>query len=142
MPNTYFILASENEISQLKSVEEVLKLMDKKEPLLGGECFSLEAITNLCQIFLKGEKVSTFPTKYFWKDGSKFYGFNSELCEIVALTEWDDILNASIPWSESEPWKSIEHNRMDLAGMIIDFAALCKQTSEEKQLYFLLSNED
>lgn len=142
MSDTYFILASESEIAQLNTVEKVMTLMQKVEPILGGECFTLEAITNLCNIFWDEEKSIPIPTKYAWNDGSRFYVFDKELCEKVAVTEWDDILQASVPWSEGEPWKRVEHNRMDLAGMIIDFAALCKQTNTDNHLYFLLSNEN
>ena len=141
MPDTYFILASESEIAQLKTVEDVMKQMEKAEPLLAGECFTLEAVTNLSEIFL-AEKGVPIPTNFIWEDGSQFYVFDKELCTKVAETEWDDILQTSVPWSESDYWKKNKHNRMDLAGMIIDFAALCKQTNNEKQLYFLLSNED
>ncbi len=141
MPDTYFILASESEITQLKTVDDVMKQMEKSEPLLGGECFTLESIMNLSEIFLE-EKAVPIPTNVIWEDGSQFYILDQELCEKVASTEWEDILQASVPWSESKTWKNIEHNRMDLAGMIIDFAALCKQTSEHRSLYFLLSNEN
>lgn len=142
MPDTYFIVATEKEISQLRDVEEVLKKMDETETMLGGKCFTLESITNLSQIFLNDEKGNPIQTKYFWADGSQFYILSEELCKKVASTEWDDILQASVPWSECEYWKNHEHNRMDLAGMIIDFAALCKQVNNEKNLYFLLSNEE
>jgi hypothetical protein len=142
MPYTYFIIGSELEISQLNNVEDVIILMEKNNTLLGGDCFTLESITSLSQIFLNNEKANPVQTKYSLIDISKFYKFDKDFCEKVALTEWDDVLKASIPWSECDYWKNHEHNRMDLAGMIIDFSNLCKQTNNEKQLYFLLSNED
>ncbi len=74
MSYTYFILASENEISQLKNVDEVMSLIEKVKPLLGG-FYPLEALTNLGQVFLKGEKGKPIPTKYVWNDESRFYVF-------------------------------------------------------------------
>ncbi len=142
MPYTYFIVGSELEIAKLHTVVDVMNLMEKNNNLLGGECFTLESVSILGQIFLGNEKGNPFNTKYCWADGSQFYVFDQELCQKVASTKWDDILDASVPWSECNYWKNHEHNRMDLAGMIIDFSNLCKQTNNEKQLYFLLSNED
>jgi hypothetical protein len=138
---TYFLVATENKIAQMKSVDDVCKHIEKNEPMLGGKLFTLEAMTNLSKIFLQNEKENPVATDWF-VDGSRFYVFDDKLCRKIALIDWDDLLQASVLWSDSEPWKSIEHNQMDLAGSIIDIASLCKQTGEGKSLYILLSNEN
>jgi len=138
---TYFLVATENEIAQLKSVDDVCKHIEKTKPMLGGKLFTLQAMNNLSNIFLQNEKENPVATNWF-ADGARFYVFDEEFCEKITSAKWDDLLQASVPWSESKSWRNIEYNRMDLAGSIIDVASLCKQTGEGKLLYILLSDED
>ena len=138
---TYFIVATENEIANIYTVVDVFSHIEKIEPLFGGD-ISLEAISSLTQIFVLGEKSLPRKTKYSWADGSCFYKLPNLLVKTIASAEWDDLLGASVPWSERKPWSDIEHNRMDLAGMIIDIQSLCKQADGDKSLYILFSNEN
>ncbi len=138
---TYFLVATENEIIQMKSVDNVCKHIEKTEPMLGGSLFTLEAMSNLSNILSQNKKENIVASNWF-VDSARFYVFDGEFCEKITSANWDDLLQVSISWSESESWRDIEHNRMDLVGSIIDVASLCKQTAEGKSLYILLSDED
>ena len=138
---TYFLVAKETELAQLKSVDDIYRHIEKIEPMVGGKFFTFEAISSLSKIFLPNGKETPAPTDFFL-GSERFYVFEREFCEKIASTGLDDLLDASVIWSESEPWNSIEHNRMDLAGSIMDIASLCRQTDAGKSLYVLFSNED
>jgi hypothetical protein len=138
---TYFIVANEFEIARMKSHDDVLTHVEQSEPMLGGNV-SLEAIASLSKLFLQGEAREPVPTQYSWPNGSRFYIVDAELCEKMASATHESLLDASVSWSEDEPWKHSGVNRMDLAGFILDMAALCKQAAAEMCLFILLAHED
>ncbi len=90
----------------MKSVNDVCKHIEKNEPMLGGKLFTLEAMTNLSKIFLQNERENPVATDWF-VDGSRFYVFDDELCRKIALTDWDDLLQASVPWSKANLGKAL-----------------------------------
>ncbi len=124
----------------MENIDEVFNHIEKIHPMLGG-FYTLEQIKSLCQVFSGNEKANPISTNQFWADGSQFYQLENELCKQVAETKHDQLLDASVAWLKSEHWKNIEINQMDLAGMILEFAELCKQTNNESHLYILISNE-
>ena len=138
---TYFIVASDAEVARMRSLDDVCRHIERTEQMLGGN-ISLEAIASMSKVFLRGESRVPTPTQYSWENGSRFYSVDAEFCEQMAAAAHENLLNASVPCSEDEPWKSTEVNRMDLAGFILDMAALCKQAEAEKHLFILLSSED
>jgi hypothetical protein len=138
---TYFLLANEAEIARMRSLDDVLTHLEQTEPMLGGN-YSLESIASLSKVFFQGEARTPALTQHSLADESRFYIVDAELSKRMASADHESLLNASIPWSEDEPWKNTDVNRMDLAGFILEMAALCKQAGVEKSLFILLSNEE
>jgi hypothetical protein len=138
---TYFLLANEAEIAQMRLVDDVLTHLEQTEPMVGGN-YSLESIASLSKVFLQGEARTPLPTQHSLADESRFYVVDAELCKRMASVAYEGLLNASVPWSEDVPWKNTDVNRMDLAGFILEMAALCRQAGVENSLFMLLSNED
>jgi hypothetical protein len=138
---SYFIVASEADVARMRTLDDVWRHIERTEPMLGGD-ISLTAITSLSKAFLQGEAREPAPIPYAWANGSRFYVVDAELCKRMASATHESLLDASVPWSEEEPWNNTDVNRMDLAGFILDMAALCKQTGVEWSLFILLSNED
>lgn len=136
-----FVVASEAEIARIKTLDDAWRHIERMEPMLGGN-ISLEAIASLSQVVLSGKTREPSPTQYSWADGSRFYSIDAELCEKMASAEHEYLLNASVFWSEDEVWRDTGVNRMDLAGVILDIAALCKHAEPGRSLFILLSNED
>ncbi len=137
----YFIVASEADVARMRTLDDVWRHIERTEPMLGGN-ISLTAITSLSKVFLQGEARGPAPTPYVWAGGSRFYVVDAGLCERMASATQENLLDASVPWPEDEPWKNMDVNRMDLAGFILDMAALCKQAGGERSLFILLSHED
>ncbi|MBW4551142.1 MAG: hypothetical protein KME35_08545 [Aphanocapsa sp. GSE-SYN-MK-11-07L] len=135
----YFLLGEEAEVSLMKSMDDVWRSIERIEPMLGGY-ISLEAMNSLAQIFL-GKKAVLVLTDHALADGSCFYRASRKLCEKVASAEHEDLLAASVPWSESKGWKDTDVNRMDLAGFLLEMAALCKQLENNYSLFVLFSKE-
>lgn len=71
--NTNFVVASEYEISKMKSFDDVLLHIERTMPMIVVGGMSLEAITSLSKVFLSGESKEPDQTKYSLKDGSRFY---------------------------------------------------------------------
>lgn len=124
----------------MSSLNDVLTHMERVKPMLGGY-FSLEALTSLSKVFFQGDKRGPLPTQYLWADGSRFYAFDADLSMKIASATQETLEYATVPWSEDMPWKDKEVNRMDLAGMILELAALCKQVNAERGLYILFSSD-
>ena len=137
---TYFVLANEREIARMKSIDDVLSHIEQFEPMLGGNV-SQQAISSLSKLFLQGERRMPSPSPYSLADGSRFYIVDAELCERMALAEHEQLLNASVHWSEDEPWKDTHVNPMDLAGFILDMVALWRQAEGKRSLFILFDDE-
>jgi hypothetical protein len=137
----YFIVASDAEIDQMKSIDDVWNHIEQIEPMVGGR-YSFEAITSLSKLFFQGKAKEPMPTSYSLADTSPFYVIDTEFCEKLATAEHESLLDVSFPWSEAEPWKATDINSMDLGGFLLEISALCKQVKSEQYLYILLSNED
>ena len=135
----YILSATEDEISRMQSIEQVYSHFEGDEPIVGG--FGLEAVVSLTEVFLDGEKKEPIRTQYQLSDGSPFYAVDRALCEKLAGASHESLLDASVPWSESEAWKHLEVNRMDLAGFILDIANLCKRAQAGASLFILLNDE-
>src|SRR5215212_7757244 len=106
---SFFIVASKAEIAQMKSLDDVWRHIERTEPMLGGN-ISLAAIASLSKVFLQGKTREPSPTRYSLADNSRFYIVDAELCEKMASAEHEHLLNASVPWSEDEPWKDTDVN--------------------------------
>jgi hypothetical protein len=138
---TYFIVASEAEIAQMKSIDDVFSRIEQTRPLLGGY-MSLEAITSLSKVFLHSEGKEPILIPYSWANTSRFYRIDTRLCKELATAEHERLIDASAPWSEEEPWRNTNVNRMDLAGFILEMAALCQQAVNSRSVYILISEEN
>src|SRR5215207_5634695 len=101
---SFFIVASEAEITRMQSLDDVWRHIERMEPMLGGS-ISLEAIASLSKVFLHGKAREPLATQYSLADGSRFYVVDAGLCEEMASAEHERLLDASVPWSEDEPWK-------------------------------------
>jgi hypothetical protein len=138
---TYFIVATKTEIDKMKSIEDVWNHIEQIKPTVGGR-YSLEAITSLSKVLFQDKQREPIPTPYSLLDTSQFYTIDADFCEKLATSEDESLLDAAVPWSEDKSWKETDINPMDLAGFILELAALCKQVRSEQCLYILLSDED
>jgi hypothetical protein len=137
---TYFIVASEDEIAKMRSLDDALSHLARIEPLVGGK-IDLQALSSLSNIFLQVNRASTKQTHNALLDGSIFYLFDQELCKKIAAAEHEQLLDASVAWDE-ESWRGAGVNRMDLAGFLLDLSALCREVEARNAgLYALVSNE-
>jgi len=138
---TYFIVATDAEVARMQSLDHVVSHLEHIEPLLGGNV-DLEAIASLSNVFLQLDRRSPKQTEHALLDGSLFYLLDGELCEKMASTGHEQLLDASVLWDE-ESWKETDVNRMDLAGFLLDLAALCREAkAKSASLYALLSKEE
>jgi hypothetical protein len=137
---TYFIVATESEVARMRSLDEVLDHIEKIEPKLGGNV-DIGSISSISKIFLQLNRGLPKQTEYGLADGSPFYLLDAEVCKKIAAAQHEQILNASVVWDE-EYWKETEVNRMDLAGFLLDLAALCREArAKNVGVYALLSKE-
>ena len=137
---TYFIVATEDEVARMRSIDEVLAHIEKIEPQLGGN-INIEAISSLSKIFLQLNRELPKQTGHGLADGSPFYLLDTELCKKIADARHEQILDASVAWDE-ESWKETGVNRMDLAGFLLDLAALCREAQAKNTgVYALLSKQ-
>jgi hypothetical protein len=66
---------------------------------------------------------------------------DAEVCKKIAAAEHEQILNASVIWDE-ESWRETGVSRMDLAGFLLDLAALCNAAqAKNADVYALLSKQ-
>ena len=138
---TYFIVATETEVARMQTLDHVLSHIERIEPLLGGNV-DLETIASLSNAFLQSDRRSPKQTQHALLDGSLFYLLDAEVCEKMASTEHEQLLNASVLWDD-ESWKETDVNRMDLAGFLLDLAALCREAEAKgASLYVLPSKEE
>jgi hypothetical protein len=137
---TYFIVATESEVARMRSLDEVLDHIEKIEPKLGGNV-DIGAISSLSKIFLQLNRELPKQTEYGLADGSPFYLLDAELCKKIAAAQHEQTLNASVVWDE-ESWQETGVNRMDLAGFLLDLAALCIEAQAKNVgVYALLSKQ-
>ena len=138
---TYFTMAREDEIVGMKTISDVLVHLEKTVPMLGGYV-GLDAISSLSNVFLHNGPKPPKQTNHSLADGSRFYLLDREVCQRIASSEHEELLDASVPWDE-ESWQGTNVNRMDLAGFLLDLSALCKQANTQNtSVYVLLSKED
>lgn len=137
---TYFIAATESEVARMRFLGEVLDHIEKIEPKLGGNV-DIGAISSLSKVFLQLNRGLPKQTEYGLADGSPFYLLDAEVCKKIAAAEHEQILNASVVWDE-ESWRETGVNRMDLAGFLLDLAALCNAAQARNGcVYALLSKQ-
>jgi hypothetical protein len=135
---TYFIIATESEVARMRSLDEVLDHIEKIETKLGGNV-DIGAISSLSKVFLQLNRGLPKQTGYGLADGSPFYLLDAEVCKKIAAAQHEQILDASVVWDD-ESWKETGVNRMDLAGFLLDLAALCKEAQAKNVgVYALLS---
>lgn len=130
MPSS-FVIANELEVSQMESLDDVYRFLEKQKQLVGGG--GLEEIVALSEIVL-GEKKDPNLVKDLSEDKAQIYLFDSELWQRLAALEQDQLLDLSVPWSETDYWETTTHNRMDLAGFLLEISALSQRAVEEQKL--------
>jgi hypothetical protein len=137
---TYFIVATEDEVARMRSIDEVLAHIEKIEPQLGGN-IDIEAISSLSKVFLNLNLGLPKQTGHGIADGSPFYLIDAEVCKKIADAQHEQILDASVAW-DKESWMETGVNRMDLAGFLLDLAALCREAqAKNASVYALLSKQ-
>jgi hypothetical protein len=137
---TYFIVATESEVARMRCLDEVFDHIEKIEPKLGGN-IDLGAISSLSKVFLQLNRRLPKKTGYGLADGSPFYLLDAEVCKKIAAAQHEQILDATVVWDE-ESWKEARVNRMDLAGILLDLAALCREAQAKNAgVYALLSKQ-
>jgi hypothetical protein len=137
---TYFIIATESEVARMRSLDDVSDHIEKIETKLGGNV-DIGAIASLSKVFLQLNRGLPKQTGYGLADGSPFYLLDAEVCKKIAAAQHEQILNASLVWYE-ESWKETGVNEMDLAGFLLELAALCREArAKNVGVYALLSRQ-
>ena len=135
---SYFISATEIEISQMKGLNDVAHHIELTEPMVGGK-ISSQAIASLSKLLGTNSLESV---GHRIKEESTFFLFDTKLKEKLAEAKNEELLNLSVLWDE-DFWTETEINRMDLAGFLLELSLLCRQAvKSKKNLYLLESNED
>ncbi len=135
----YFVLANEDEIAQAYSLDQVFNLIERTDPMVGGG-ISLEALGSLSKLF-GGQDAPAETTIYALNDGSRFYELNADFCSNVASSTHEELLDKGALWAKQPPWIMTDINRMDLAGFMLELAALCRQTKPGAKTIYLLVSE-
>lgn len=131
---TCFVVANKLDIVHMQNLDDVYRYLEKHDQMVGGS--NLEEIVALSEVVL-GEKLTPSLFKET-SDETQFYLFDSELWQRLAALEHEDLLDLSVPWSETEHWRNREHNRMDLAGFLLELGALLKRTLEENNSLYVV----
>jgi len=135
---SYFISATETDISQMKNLDDVAHHIEQTEPMVGGK-ISFQAIASLSKVF---QTSSLKPIGHKIKEEATFFLFAPELNERLAKAESEELMNLLVLWDE-DFWTETQINRMDLAGFLLELSLLCKQAIKSKEnVYLLESNED
>ena len=135
---TCFVVANELEIAQMQDMGDVIHSVEKSNLSAFGD--SLEEVICLSEIVLENERKPAF-VREASEDKTRFYLFDSELCEKIAALEHEQLLDLSIPFSEIVCWRNRKHNRMDLAGFLLSLAIACKLALEQRSsLYIAVEN--
>ena len=123
---------------RIREIPDCASSLKTHEPKLGGNV-DIGAISSLSKVFLQLNRGLPKQTEYGLADGSPFYLLDAEVCKKIAAAEHEQILNASVIWDE-ESWRETGVNRMDLAGFLLDLAALCNAAqAKNADVYALLS---
>lgn len=135
---TCLLIADKGKIDTINNMDDVYNHVEKQEQILiGGE--NLEEIIALSESVL-GKKLYPEKSKTMI-DGTTFYLFNSQLRQKIGALKHEELLQLSVDWSEADYWKNRIHNRMDLAGFLLDISSLCMQAADEnKELYVVVES--
>ena len=135
-----FLIYKPSEIENLKSLDDVLELLDT-ENIIDGIGPHPEKVAVLASILTGGEGRVPQPIEHRISDTSSLCLISPNFTEAVANTSQERLMQAASSWADSESWKDTHVNPFDLAGFLVGLNVLCRKArGEGKQLYLLLSN--